>query len=139
MDPRRPDLWRTARAILLCWIVSGGVWAEGADSRGDSPFAQAGNAPNVPPANPGDADDSESEDRFAQVRGIFATPDRTLLRLLSKAEQLADQDRYAEAVRCLGAILDTGEDYFFQPDRTGPVHRSLKSEEIGRAACRASV
>jgi len=64
----------------------------------------------------------------AAARGIFAAPDRTLVQLLGKAESLVEEGRYVEAVRCLGAILDSPEDYFYQPDRGGPVHRSLKSE-----------
>ncbi len=58
---------------------------------------------------------------------VFGQADRSLLQLLAKARQLLDQQRYAEAVRCLGTILDTPED-FFKPEQTGPVHRSLKSE-----------
>ena len=39
------------------------------------------------------------------VPNLFVPADRSQLRLLAKARQLADRGRYAEAVRCVGAIL----------------------------------
>ena len=38
------------------------------------------------------------------------------------------EGRYGEAVRCLDAISEGPEDFFFLPDKTAPVHRSLKAE-----------
>jgi len=59
---------------------------------------------------------------------VFVPPDRATLRLLGRARLLLQQQRYAEAVRCLGEILESPEDYFYRPDQGGPVHQSLKSE-----------
>ena len=42
--------------------------------------------------------------------------------------KLVEEPRYAEAVRHLGSILEGTEDFFFQPDRSQPTHRSLKAE-----------
>lgn len=64
----------------------------------------------------------------APGQNIFAPADRTSLLWLSDARQLLEQQRYAEAVRLLGAILEAPEDYFFQNDRSSSVHRSLKAE-----------
>jgi outer membrane protein assembly factor BamB/tetratricopeptide (TPR) repeat protein len=58
---------------------------------------------------------------------VFAKAARTQVQLLALARQLVERGRYAEAVRALGAILDSPEDNFL-PERSGPVHRSLKSE-----------
>ncbi|MBX9788019.1 MAG: PQQ-binding-like beta-propeller repeat protein [Pirellulales bacterium] len=66
--------------------------------------------------------------------------DRDTEQLLKKARELLDEERYAEAIRALGAIVEAPEDFFFQPDANGPVHRSLKAEaqkligELPRAA-----
>ncbi|MGD9646797.1 MAG: PQQ-binding-like beta-propeller repeat protein [Pirellulales bacterium] len=54
--------------------------------------------------------------------------DRDTEQLLKKARELLEEERYAEAVRALGAIVEAPEDFFFQPDADGPVHRSLKAE-----------
>jgi len=59
---------------------------------------------------------------------VFLPPDRSLLLLLSKARQLKEQGRHAEAVRCLGAILEAPEDSFFQPDKQSRVLPSLKAQ-----------
>jgi len=59
---------------------------------------------------------------------VFLPPDRSLLLLLSKARQLKEQGRHAEAVRCLGAILEAPEDSFFQPDKQSRVLPSLKGQ-----------
>jgi len=67
-----------------------------------------------------------AEDRAES--NVFAQPDRTVLQRLRQAEELLARKRYGEAVRLLGGILDEPEDFFFQPDPNGPVHRSLKTE-----------
>ena len=77
--------------------------------------AAAGAAGENKPANEGD--DS-----------IFMPASRQLLRMLSQAEDLLKQQRYAEAVHCLGTILEGPEDYFFKRNRQAAVHTSLKSE-----------
>ena len=66
------------------------------------PFVQADDAA----ATPAEDKASKKPDRqVAEERSVFAPPDRTTLRLLAKARQLIDQDRFAETVCCLGAIL----------------------------------
>ena len=85
-------------------------------------------------AQPPDADQRAPADRPAPgrpshlIRSTFPPPDRTTLRLLTQARQLIDHRRHTEAVRCLGAIFDSPQDYFIYPDQgaTGP--RSLKAE-----------
>lgn len=120
MGRRSWDPSKIAPAGWLALVLVGVMAAE----LPAAPATVPAGAPTIQPAS----DDADSDAEGVQPRGIFATPDRSLVRLLGKARQLVDEDRYAEAVRCLGAILDSPEDYFFQPDRHGPVHRSLKSE-----------
>ncbi|NLX98181.1 MAG: PQQ-binding-like beta-propeller repeat protein [Rhodopirellula sp.] len=64
----------------------------------------------------------------ANGQNLFAPADRMSLIRLSDAKRLLQQQRYAEAVRLLGSLLNAEEDYFFQPDRDSSVHRSLKAE-----------
>lgn len=61
-------------------------------------------------------------------QNVFMPADRSVLKRLSEARQLLQEGRYGGAVRLLGAILDGSEDYFFQPDKKVPIHRSLKAE-----------
>jgi len=70
---------------------------------------------------------AESPDE-AELRKAFAPPDRTVVRLLDSARQLTEQGRYAESVRCLGAILESPQDYFYLPDEGASAPRSLKVE-----------
>src|SRR3990172_1591466 len=91
--------------------------------RADHPTVQAGAAAPVD-----DDGDAKPDDQAAAGQNVFTPPDRATLRLLTKARELIDQDRAAEAVRCLGAIFESPQDYFFHPDRSDPVPRSLKSE-----------
>jgi len=69
-----------------------------------------------------------SDPADGEALNVFVPPDRATLRLLSKAQQLMDQDRHAEAVRLLGAIFESPQDYFFYPDKGDSTPRSLKSE-----------
>ncbi len=66
------------------------------------------------------------EEKLAE--NVFLPAPRTTLRRLAAAEDLIREDRFGEAVRNLGFILDGDEDFFFQPDRNEPIHRSLKAE-----------
>jgi outer membrane protein assembly factor BamB len=59
---------------------------------------------------------------------VFYPPDRDLLQRLARARELIKEKRYGEAARFLSSILESAEDYFFQPDRAQPVFRSLKHE-----------
>jgi outer membrane protein assembly factor BamB len=74
-----------------------------------------------------DNSDQEKEDDL-KGPSVFVPADRGVLRKLDQAKLLLQQERYAEAVRCLGSILDSSEDYFFKTNKAGPVHHSLKSE-----------
>jgi outer membrane protein assembly factor BamB len=74
----------------------------------------------------GDEGDSAVADVGAQ--NVFPAAERGLLQLLSKAQQLVDQQRYAEAVQCLGMILDAPEDAFFRPNRKSQLYPGLKAE-----------
>ncbi len=63
-----------------------------------------------------------------EFSGIIFPSDRAAMRRLNQAIELLDSERYSEAVRYLGSILEADEDFFFQPDPNAPFHRSLKSE-----------
>lgn len=71
--------------------------------------------------------EGEEDEAYADI--LFPT-DRTTVRLLSTAKELLENQRYSEAVRHLGRILDAEQDYFFQPDPQQPFHRSLKAEAV---------
>ena len=71
--------------------------------------------------------EGDEDDAYADI--LFPT-DRTTVRQLSMARVLLDDQRYSEAVRHLGHILDADQDYFFQPDPRQPFHRSLKAEAM---------
>ncbi|MBN1588712.1 MAG: PQQ-binding-like beta-propeller repeat protein [Pirellulales bacterium] len=73
------------------------------------------------------ASDEKKEDASPET-SVFPRPERTLLRQLSNARELIERRRYGEAVRCLGAILESPEDCFYQPRADEPLHRSLRSE-----------
>ncbi|HEX5442969.1 MAG TPA: PQQ-binding-like beta-propeller repeat protein [Pirellulales bacterium] len=75
--------------------------------------------PGRPAAQDGDDDAPDS---------VFYPPDRETLQKLSLAKELIEQERYGEAVRLLSDILESPEDYFFQPDRQERNYRSLKGE-----------
>lgn len=59
---------------------------------------------------------------------VFFPPDRETLQLLTKAQELLEAKRFAEAVKFLGKILTQSEDHFFQPEKDQPIYRSLKAE-----------
>ena len=66
-----------------------------------------------------------AEDDFVNV---FVPADRETLKKLSEARRLLADDRYTEAVRNLGAILDAPEDYLVPSEKNSPIYHSLKSE-----------
>ncbi|HEY1784184.1 MAG TPA: PQQ-binding-like beta-propeller repeat protein, partial [Pirellulales bacterium] len=72
------------------------------------------------PARPGREDEV--------VDGVFLPPDRTAKKRLESAEEMIGQRRYGESVRYLGFLLEGSEDFFFRPEGTGTVYRSLKAE-----------
>lgn len=68
------------------------------------------------------AGDEEASD------SVFYPPDRETLQKLSLANELIEQKRFGEAARLLSTILESPEDFFFQPDRHERIYRSLKGE-----------
>ena len=62
------------------------------------------------------------------LEGVFLPPDRQAKRRLEVAGELIGEERFGEAVRLLGSLLESPEDFFFKPDADGPVYRSLKAE-----------
>ncbi len=76
----------------------------------------------------GDEGGQPSEAQAARQQSVFTPPDRATLRLLRQARQLIDEDRYAEAIRCLGAILEGPQDYFLPADESPGSLRGLKTE-----------
>ena len=59
------------------------------------------------------AGSSEAKDQVAD--NVFLWAERSTLQRLSNAKELLQQGRYGEAVRYLGAILESPEDHFVQP------------------------
>lgn len=60
--------------------------------------------------------------------GVFLPPDRSAKRRLETAQEMLEERRFGEAVRLLGALLESSEDFFFKPNADEPVYRSLKAE-----------
>jgi hypothetical protein len=60
--------------------------------------------------------------------GVFLPPDRQVKRRLEVADEMIGEERFGEAVRLLGSLLEGPEDFFFKPDPDQPVFRSLKAE-----------
>jgi outer membrane protein assembly factor BamB/tetratricopeptide (TPR) repeat protein len=122
MDSGKRVSWLTVLAVVLLWHGAHPI-AEAADQAAADKKERPQEAA---PAN-GDADKANAEK--PKGPNVFVPADRAMLQLLDRARLLLQEDRYAEAVRCLGAILDSSEDYFFQPgDRPNPL--SLKSEAL---------
>ncbi len=59
---------------------------------------------------------------------VFLPPDRNLKKRLEDASEMLTKGHYGEAVRKLGSLLEGSEDYFFRPDPSQQVYRSLKAE-----------
>ena len=73
-------------------------------------------------------EESDPAEADAGVQNVFPAAERSLLQLLSKAQQLVEQQRYADAVQCLGVILESPEDAFFHPNRRSQLYPGLKAE-----------
>jgi len=54
--------------------------------------------------------------------------ERQAMQWLRSARTLLAEKRFSEATRFLGRILEAEQDYFYQPDKSKEVYRSLKSE-----------
>ena len=120
------ELRRSRKATLLLaamvasLILASATWravaAAPRNPGGRQIGAQAAEAnPGAPEANTGFAD-------------VFPAADRSLLQTLSKAQQLVEQQRYAEAVQSLGAILEAPEDAFLRPSGQTQLFPGLKAE-----------
>ncbi len=81
------------------------------------PGIRIGNNGNANPANEEGALDT-----------VFLPPDRNLKKRLEDASDLLEKGHFGEAVRKLGSLLESSEDYFFRPDPAQQVYRSLKAE-----------
>ncbi len=121
MDRWLRTLGATAAAAALVWLATfedqpaqGQVIINGRQIRG-----------RVNRANPfGERVGSEDE----LVDEVFLPPDRTAKRRLELAKEMTEGKRYGEAVRYLGSLLDSPDDYFFRPEAGESVFRSLKAE-----------
>jgi outer membrane protein assembly factor BamB len=71
-------------------------------------------------------EDGEADDEV--IDGVFLPPDRSAKRRLETAKEMTESRRYGEAVRYLGSLLESSEDYFFKTEPTDTVFQSLKAE-----------
>ncbi len=71
---------------------------------------------------------TQAGDQENGLDGVFLPPDRQAKRRLEMADELIGEERYGEAVRLLGSLLEGPEDFFFKPSAEQPVFRSLKAE-----------
>lgn len=77
---------------------------------------------------------AETEKPAEAAQNVFLQPRREMLLYLNNAKRLIDQRRFSEAIRALGLILDSEEDYFIPPDiirpedDPGDAFSSLKTE-----------
>lgn len=62
------------------------------------------------------------------VERVFLPADRRTLKKLAESRKLISEGRFAEAVRNLDAILESPDDFFFEPDKNSGRSRGLKAE-----------
>jgi outer membrane protein assembly factor BamB len=62
------------------------------------------------------------------INGVFLPTERTQTRKLELGRRMLEEQRYVDAVKILGGILDNEEDWFFTPDDEKANFRSLKVE-----------
>jgi outer membrane protein assembly factor BamB len=105
------------RAVLLAILAWGWLMPPLAVGQ-----VRPGNRRLFVPRPQGNNPDDESTD------SVFYPPDREMLQRLARGRELIEKKRYGEAARFLSSILESAEDFFFQPDRNQPVYRSLKHE-----------
>lgn len=85
-----------------------------------------GPARGAPPAGRSFVADADDRDQTSDDATVWA--ERSVLQRLRLGRELMRQERYAEAVRYLGSILEDAQDYFIQPDPRSRVDHSLKAE-----------
>ncbi|MBI3840169.1 MAG: PQQ-binding-like beta-propeller repeat protein, partial [Planctomycetia bacterium] len=128
MDRRRVCSWVVAAAGLGIW--SWGVlacWGQVPRPRPAQPIQRVQIRQRVAPNRP-NVDPMARPDEELSLDGVFLPPDRGAKRRLELAQQMLDENRFGEAVRLLGSLLENPEDYFFKPNPEQPVFRSLKAE-----------
>lgn len=104
----------------LFWLV---VWVGLPEPPSATAQVRPGGIRRMPvPIPQGDDSADEASD------SVFYPPDRDTLQRLARAGELIEEKRYGEAARFLSSILESAEDYFFQPERGQPIYRSLKQE-----------
>lgn len=115
---------RTAASAPASWVVLliglAGV-----------PVAQGADKPAPPAPSPQPGAQSAQDEYLATAQTVFPPADRQLLLALANARRLIQAERYAEAVRYLGLILEAPEDYFdssVRPGKGADRFPSLKSE-----------
>ncbi|MEN6459241.1 MAG: PQQ-binding-like beta-propeller repeat protein [Thermoguttaceae bacterium] len=59
---------------------------------------------------------------------VFPVAPRNTLKLLSDARKLLTQNRLGEAIKKLGEVLESPDDFLIQLDKNAAVHTSLKAE-----------
>ena len=121
MDRWFRSLGATALAAALVWLATfedqpaqGQVIINGRQIR------VRGNRANPFGQQPGSEEDLVDE--------VFLPPDRTAKRRLELAKEMTRASATGEAVRYLGSLLDSPDDYFFRPEAGESVFRSLKAE-----------
>ena len=73
-------------------------------------------------------DGNEAREGEEAIDNVFLPVDRTVLQQMGRARKWLDQGHYSDAIECLDKILESPDDYFYQPDKKCPPHRSLKAE-----------
>lgn len=111
-----PWRWDPARGLLAIALILGGTGPAALRAADRNGAGQPALAPAEEPTDPSEA----------ASQNVFSRPDRASVLRLTKARQLIDQGRYAEAVQHLGTILESSEDYFL-PGNT-VVRKSLRLE-----------
>jgi len=111
---RRASRSRMGALILLLPVItlSGSDWLA---------------AQKIAPGGPGRAGAAEKAgEEVDDFGGRFRT-DRTSNQRLGKAQELMEDERWAESIGFLESILEQDEDFWFQPERSNKaIHRSVK-------------
>ena len=122
--------WAEAAVSMRKWAVGSIValfLAAGWVATGQGPDAWAFQVEEPgPPTEVARPNDAVSKVAIGQTS--FVPAERSMLLLLNRAQRLLDESRHGEAAQCLGVILESPDDFFFRPDASSPIHRSLKAE-----------
>ncbi len=105
-----------------------GVWLIASSALAQAPIAPPGIRIRAVPPRAAIGAMAQAGDEESVLDGVFLPPDRQLKRRLEVADEMIGEQRYGEAVRLLGALLEGPEDFFFKPAADQPVFSSLKAE-----------